>query len=90
MIDCFVTLAGSIYLFYRFYRIRMLRLLFAAFFALALQLHSWPFFLPITVSLGCIGLISCGMCLYAYYRKKEKSFILFSVIFLFFSIAFFT
>jgi hypothetical protein len=61
-------------------------ILFLGAIVFSLQLTQWPFFLPFAATASALGLASLGFCSYDFYKKKDKSFVLYGLIFLYFSV----
>ena len=60
--------------------------LFLGAIVFSLQLTQWPFFLPFTATASALGLASLTFCSYDFCKKKDKSFLLYGLIFLYFSV----
>ncbi len=91
MIDTMIVLALSCWILYKIYKKKEIKLLYVLIFLLLFQLSKWPLYIPTLMSFSFISLAAGGILFYEYYwKRKDKMAISFSILFIAFSIVFFT
>ena len=90
MIDTLIILLGCSYLFYKFYKSKKTGPLYTGIIVLLFQLSKWPFYMPTLMAFSLMAFACGGMLFYEYYyKRKDKSAIIFTIMFFCFGIIFF-
>ncbi len=89
MIDTIFILFACFYLFYKSYKKKDNKPLYLGILLFLFQLCKWPFYIPISVSLGLQAICAGSLVFYEYYiKRKDKLAITFCILFVGFGVIF--
>lgn len=85
IIQGLITFIAAGYLLYRSLAKHQLLLFILAAFLLSLQLKRWPLHIPFAISHGVLAGVVAVCCFYDFFKKKDRHFLLYGLVFLYFA-----
>jgi len=85
MLENIIDLGIIVYLGFKFFQTKKKHFLMLCLMMASLQLSMWPFFLPIQLTGAAIGATFSAFCFYDFHTKKDKHFLTYGFVLLYFA-----